>query len=353
MGDGSKVSTPRTRPTHRAVFLCCAALCAAGIFAIGSAASGHPPAGRAQSGGARSGVLPIAQSVASQAAAFWRGKLAAPQPSAQGPARPSASGSAKGAVPPASRLPSPQTASLSPAASAPTQYAAAAVSDPLSGSAFSGLPQVGAIFSTSDGSTNGHFCTGSVVASTRGDIVVTAAHCVYDPSTGSYLSDIAFVPGYHDSQAPYGVWATSAIVVDPRWMSDADPDYDVAFVIVHRNETGARIQDIVGGDTLKVNGPHSALSQVVGYPSASDEPITCTNYTKPLTGTQVEFDCAGFPDGTSGGPFLTDVDPATGLGTVDGVIGGYEAGGDSPDVSYTTYFSAAVADLFAKAEATH
>ncbi|HEX4789777.1 MAG TPA: trypsin-like serine protease, partial [Actinospica sp.] len=76
------------------------------------------------------------------------------------------------------------------------------VSDPLSSTGFTGVPEVGALFGTSDGSIEGqgHYCTGSVVNSPEGDVVVTAAHCVYD-SSGVY-TDIAFVPGYHDGQDP-------------------------------------------------------------------------------------------------------------------------------------------------------
>lgn len=53
-----------------------------------------------------------------------------------------------------------------------------------------------------------------------------------------------------------------------------------------------------------------------------------------------------FPDGTSGGPWVIDVDAATGDGTVIGVIGGYQYGGDSPDVSYSSYFDSDIKDLY-------
>lgn len=226
-----------------------------------------------------------------------------------------------------------------------------AVSDPLTGTAFSGLPQVGAIFGYSNGSTTSHFCSGSVVDSTAGDLIVTAAHCVYDAGSGTYINDIAFVPGYHDGQQPYGVWTPSKIVVAQQWMDDADPDYDVAFVVVHQPGSDQRIQDAVGADELATNPTGTALTQVVGYPSTTEQPVTCTNTTKQFSSTQLEFDCANFPGGTSGGPFLTALNPVTGLGIVSGVIGGYEEGGDTPDVSYSTYFGSAVAALYAQAEA--
>jgi hypothetical protein len=61
---------------------------------------------------------------------------------------------------------------------------------------------------------------------------------------------------------------------------------------------------------------------------------------------QLEFDCGGYTNGTSGGPFLTNVSPASGDGWLIGLIGGYQQGGDSPDVSYSPRFSAAVQSLY-------
>jgi hypothetical protein len=60
----------------------------------------------------------------------------------------------------------------------------------------------------------------------------------------------------------------------------------------------------------------------------------------------MRFDCDGFPNGTSGSPWVTNVSPATGLGTVVGVIGGYEQGGDTPAVSYSSYFDQDIMDLY-------
>jgi V8-like Glu-specific endopeptidase len=189
------------------------------------------------------------------------------------------------------------------------------------------------------------------VSSLPGDVVITAAHCVYDTSSGAYVSGIAFVPGYHDGQQPYGIWTPTRILVPQQWINSGDPDYDVAFLVVHQPGSGQRIQDQVGANRLGVNPSYTGLVQVVGYPSTTDQPVTCTNGTKQFSATQLEFDCPGFPDGTSGGPFMATVDPLSRSGTVVGVIGGYETGGDTPDISYSTYFGSAVADLFSQAEA--
>ena len=80
-------------------------------------------------------------------------------------------------------------------------------------------------------------------------------------------------------------------------------------------------------------------------------PVWCSGLVKGFSATQFEFDCAGYTNGTSGGPFLTGVDAATGQGTVIGVIGGFQQGGDTPQVSYAAVFGTAVSQLYATAEA--
>jgi V8-like Glu-specific endopeptidase len=224
------------------------------------------------------------------------------------------------------------------------------VSEPLAGKPFSGIPQVGTLFGVSDGSLTSHHCTGSVVDSPEGDIVITAAHCVYGGSGAE--TDEAFVPEYDNGSMPYGVWNVSAVYVAPQWAADRDPDYDVALIVVHRSGSNTPIEDVVGADSLAVDQSYTSLTEVVGYPSDTDQPITCTNYTTEFSSTQLRWDCDGYPGGTSGSPFLTGVDPRTGRGTVVGVIGGYQTGGDGPNVSYSVHFGSAVSQLLARAEAS-
>jgi V8-like Glu-specific endopeptidase len=330
------------------------------------------------------GAVPSPQPLTSQLAAYPFGlapagsiggaQRAAQLPSGQGPAGPGSVSPAPNIVGPTAPNASGNTAATNSTAdtgngppngsfsamtapSAPPS-SSMTVSNPRAATAFAGLPQVGAIFDSSnsaamdaDGTPGSHYCSGSVVDSQTGDIVITAAHCVYDTSAGAYVNSLAFVPGYHDGQEPYGIWTPSKIVVPQQWIDSGDPDYDVAFIVVHQPGSSDRIQDQVGADELGLNPSYTGLVQVVGYPGTTEQPVTCTDNMKELGPTQLEFDCPGFPDGTSGGPFLADVDRQTGQGTVVGVIGGYETGGDTPDTSYSAYFGSAVADLFTQAEA--
>jgi V8-like Glu-specific endopeptidase len=318
--------------THRAVSIGCAAL----LLTAGAGATAYARV---------NGHLRLTGSSKSAALAVTAGasaKASASPSAAASTATPSATKTTQAAAAPA------LTPAVRVAQSSARASDSMSVSDPLEGKPFSGVPQVGTLFGTSDGSLTSHHCTGSVVASPEGDIVVTAAHCVYGSSGAE--TDLAFVPDYDNGSMPYGIWDVSAVYVAPEWVSDRDPDYDVAFVVVHDTSSSSTIQGTVGADTLAVDQSFTPLTTVIGYPSDTNEPITCTNYTSEFSSTQLQFNCDGYPGGTSGSPFLTDVNSSTGSGTVVGVIGGYETGGDSPNVSYSVHFTDWVSQLFSQAE---
>jgi len=215
------------------------------------------------------------------------------------------------------------------------------------GQAFSGTPAVGALFSTSAGKLSQHFCSASVINSPHGDLVITAAHCVTHTS-----GTVAFVPGYNNGTTPYGVWTVTKVYVDQAWESSENPDDDFAILRVSQRGSTVPIEDVTGAEKLITGTPYNhQLVQVIGYPDSSNQPITCENWLKEPMTDQLEFDCGGYTNGTSGGPFLAEVDPATGQGAVIGVIGGYEQGGDTPQVSYSAVLAGGAAALFKTAVA--
>ena len=219
------------------------------------------------------------------------------------------------------------------------------VSTSQNGQDFAGTPAVGALFTMSKGKLGRHFCTASVIGSPHGNLVITAAHCV----TGT--SGIVFVPGYDRGAAPYGIWTVTKIYVDRSWTSSSNPDDDVAFLRVSQAGSTVPIEDVTGAEALKTGTPARQLVEVIGYPDSGSQPIVCRNWTREPMSEQLEFDCGGYTDGTSGGPFLANVNPLTGQGRVIGVIGGYEQGGLTPQVSYSSMFGANVAALYRQAVA--
>jgi len=236
---------------------------------------------------------------------------------------------------------------VSPAAGAAGDFASSfarvvrnLVSTSQNGQAFAGTPAVGALFTMSGGKLGRHFCTASVINSPHGDLVITAAHCV------SGTSGVVFVPGYDRGATPYGVWTVTKIYADRSWTASSDPNDDVAFLQVGQPRSIVPIEDVTGAEQLETGTPARQLVDVIGYPDSAGTPIACRNWTREPMSDQLEFDCGGYTDGTSGGPFLTDVNPGTGQGRVIGVIGGYEQGGLTPQVSYSPMFGASVAALY-------
>ncbi|MEU5260558.1 serine protease [Amycolatopsis sp. NPDC021455] len=186
---------------------------------------------------------------------------------------------------------------------------------------------VGALFANGS-----HYCTASVVHSGAGDLVLTAAHCVKD--------GMSFAPGYHDGVAPLGMWTVTGVAVAGGWTSSADPDLDFAFLTVRQAGNANSLESLTGANVLGTDRGFDHRITLTGYPDTSDSPVVCEGTTTRSDTYQMRVACPGFPDGTSGGPWVTG-------GEVIGVIGGYQLGGDTPDVSYSAYFDDDIAKLYA------
>ncbi|MEV4436734.1 trypsin-like serine protease [Streptomyces sp. NPDC049555] len=222
---------------------------------------------------------------------------------------------------------------------------------------FDGLPQVGTFFWT-DGQNTGRFCGGTVVRSPHRDLAVSAAHCLRSPDPKKRLS---FVPQYHDGLKPHGVFPVEDIYIDQRYYdlgTNGGARWDFTIVRMGPRADGADVQEAVGAFDLAIRPGYDHRDvRLIGYPGSSDakypKPLDCTSSTHRYTSTDpaapgdfLEIACAGYVGGTSGGPFL--VRWATGYAVV-GVIGGYHTGGDTPDISYSSYFTEDLLELYLQA----
>ncbi|MBT2454119.1 serine protease [Streptomyces sp. ISL-86] len=220
--------------------------------------------------------------------------------------------------------------------------------------------RVGALFA--DGLDGGHFCTAAVVHSDGRDVIATAAHCLDDPR------NTVFAPGYRDGTAPYGLWRLTSVYAAPAWTDGEDPDADIAFATVAPVDGGqpAYVEDAVGGfpvapelldrpgESGQAGDPGRAgqageagragdpTVTVLGYPSSQDTPLRCTNTTTLVSATQRRIDCPDLSGGTSGSPWLVD-------GALTGVLGGYQAGGTVPEVSYSAVMGDQALELYREA----
>jgi len=197
--------------------------------------------------------------------------------------------------------------------------------------------RVGALFGADRSSSlaGGHFCTASVVHSAHRNLIVTAAHCI-----DGDIGDLVFVPGYRDGKAPHGVWKIEKRFLPDGWSKGQDEDSDVAFATV-ADVDGKGVEDVVGGNRFFTGMATGATAvTVTGYPSITEQPITCTNKPTKHSSTQQRIECPSFTGGTSGGPWVN------GDSEVVGVVGGHEQGGATPDISYSVALRHEAADLY-------
>ena len=130
--------------------------------------------------------------------------------------------------------------------------------------------RIGALFGAEGAQEGGHFCTASVVHSKRGDLVVTAAHCL---GKGTMW----FAPGYRNGKAPYGVWKVTGTYVGDAWSGGQDEDSDVAFATLE-SIGGVDIEHMVGANKFVAGRETGSTAvTVTGYPNSRETPVTCTN----------------------------------------------------------------------------
>jgi Trypsin-like peptidase domain len=197
-------------------------------------------------------------------------------------------------------------------------------------------PRVGAVFL---GGSDLHACTGSVLHSAGGNLVLTAAHCLGagGPAT--------FVPGFARKAAPADLWSVDVLYLDPRWVANRDPRADYAIARVNRADGGSVEAQVGSALSLGSAPAKGSRVNVVAYPAGvGGMPVGCQATTGISDGGYPELPCAGLVDGSSGAPWISG-------STVTGVIGGLHGGGCAENLSYSSPFDQHVTDLLARAEA--
>ncbi|MGG7509496.1 trypsin-like serine peptidase [Plantibacter sp. YIM 135249] len=178
-----------------------------------------------------------------------------------------------------------------------------------------------------------YVCSGSVVNSPSLDLVLTAGHCVWDTFGKKLAENIVFIPSdsANGQNQPYGQWVGASTYVPEEFTSTANSDasgatsgngwaYDFALIRLAPND-GKKIQEVTGGQGIAFGATVEGLT-IIGYPSAApfdgttERYCASRDYTKGYAGYRV--DCLMTP-GSSGGGWLTRLDPATGAGYVTSV----------------------------------
>ena len=179
-------------------------------------------------------------------------------------------------------------------------------------------------------STGDSVCSASVVNSAAGNVVATAAHCVWDMDADVVADYLAFVPADADSgaSAPYDIWAVESVVLPEQFAQDANLDpvdryivgegwaYDFAFLVMAPSSSGQEIESVTGGQGIAFGIPAQELV-VTGYPTM--EPFDGTSQRYCASDDWDPYDYAYYiscdmTPGSSGGGWFTNYDAASGSG---------------------------------------
>ncbi|WP_228011141.1 trypsin-like serine peptidase [Nonomuraea phyllanthi] len=196
-------------------------------------------------------------------------------------------------------------------------------------------------------------CSASTVKSGNRDVVVTAGHCVKD-GAGEWAANWTFVPGYGTGgEQPYGQFAARRMFVAGPWSRGGDDNYDVGMVAL-ATSGGRHVADVVGTQEIAFNAARGGQAFGFGYPA--DPPydgghlVYCAGRLRadPYGQSRDQGLSCDMTAGSSGGPWMTGFDPATGKGTITSLSSFKYS--DDQGTMYGPYLGDAAKALFASAE---
>lgn len=126
-----------------------------------------------------------------------------------------------------------------------------------------------------------YVCSGTVVTSPGQNLISTAGHCLFDPETQRFATNVMFVPAYRAGDAPYGKWTAESLYVLSEWANEEDYRYDFALFATKPN-SGGNVETVVGSRGIIFNQPFAQTFEVFGYPAS--EPFDGSKLYKCTTG---------------------------------------------------------------------
>lgn len=176
---------------------------------------------------------------------------------------------------------------------------------------------VGRITMNFSGSTS--YCSGTAMPN---NVVLTAAHCLYDTTNNRWLSSASFSPAYRNGSAPYGSFAATQCWILTAWVNlsgsfsiNTWSRYDIGVCTVGTNSAGQSLNSLVGWMGYGWNASYTKHFHNMGYPfrnynnqtlsNAGRYLRTCVAESRFYTTDTFGMGC-GYGGGISGGPWMTD-----------------------------------------------
>jgi V8-like Glu-specific endopeptidase len=202
-------------------------------------------------------------------------------------------------------------------------------------------------FSTTGGTS---YCSGTSIS---GNVMVTAAHCLYDSTNNRWYSNWVFTPAYRNGSAPYGSFAARQCWVLTNWINLSGSysingwvKYDVGVCKMGNNAAGQTLNNAVGWAGRQWNYGYARHFHSMGYPFRNTSATLISNAGKYMhicvaESFQQTTDTRGMgcdmANGKSGGGSLVGYTPGVVSGAVDGVYSGYFVG--TPNMYFVRFTS--------------
>lgn len=169
-------------------------------------------------------------------------------------------------------------------------------------------------------------CTASVVSSNS--IIVTAAHCCYNRSSGSWIGGYRFAPAYRDGFAPYGIFNWASATILNRWISAGDRQSDVCLIRLQNDANGRAVTHYTGWLGRSWDWGTIQVHHSLGYPGniggGNKQELCVSESFNPSGGcggaTVLNTGCS-MTYGASGGPWVRGY---RGGNWVNSVVSGYD-----------------------------
>lgn len=183
------------------------------------------------------------------------------------------------------------------------------------------------------------YCSATSIS---GNVMLTAAHCLYDSTNNRWYSNWVFTPAYRNGNAPYGNFAATTCWVLTNWINLAGgfnintwTRYDVGVCKMGKNAAGQTMNTAVGWMGRQWNYGYVRNYFNLGYPfrdyrdyAITDAGLylrTCTAESFQQTTDTMGMGC-NWSRGISGGPWMTAYAPPLVSGYANGVNSGFYIG---------------------------
>jgi len=187
-------------------------------------------------------------------------------------------------------------------------------------------------FSTPSGTS---YCSGTSIS---GNVLLTAAHCLYDSTSNQWYSNWVFSPAYRSGKAPYGTFPATTCWVLTAWINlsgsyaiNSWAPHDVGVCKMGNNSARKTLNQAVGWMGRQWNWPYVGHYHTMGYPFRDYRNLTVSSsgaYLRTCVAesfqqaSEVRGMGCNWGPGISGGPWIAGYAPGVVSGWADGVNSG-------------------------------